>query len=549
MAFAGAMFLSSNLHQTLRVLAGYVPYTQGMEMNTQNAPENQDAAMPQGTVEPRRSHTQAHPVTAPHTKAGLSTISSPEPYIRIFLLAWAVRYIPRGVLGELFDSGTFRRIKEPMNEFIGNNFLKRHLERIGKVIAENKELVQAVRADETLLEKGKSGQTLYEKMRAATDHWRGDASEQVPFIIKGLKEGKDGVLEISRRSEDMLRKTIRRRLYDMCYSTALFIGSTTLTLKYSALVREDIKNLFSETVALEKGIAPEDVRFSDIARSENKIIRHTIENYQSKRNWRLVSDSAFLLTAPLKSMHITDALLGLKGWQMFRDTQHRTPTVFEDLITFVNNKINPVNGLGQPVNMGEVFDLYQHYERAYAPQRAFVGVIEHEQSEGARWADNQLIFQRMTELLNKTYAYKHTSIVDKDTGLTALQADFALPKFMYLLGHDLIDVYDPQKTLITVEIANSHGIHAVKDMQKMLAEGKTLDAVTKRYPIAIPTPARQEMSNDVNGVIAKGSSTQIDAAVPQADSQLQRSQPLAKIDAASLHGHTTTAQAPKNVIA
>ena len=460
---------------------------------------------------PARSHTQSNPVVAPHTKAGLSTISTPEPYIRIFLLAWAVRYIPRGLLGELFDSGTIRPVKEAVNKFIDRRFLARHLAKIETVLSKNHELVALARKDETALEKGGAAQSLYKDMRKVIDRWRGDASEQVPSIIKGLSAGEHGALALDRNSKDVLRKSIRGRLDDMFYSIFLFGGSTALTLTYSRNVRRDIQNLFSEAVAMEKDIPPEKVTFGDIAHSDNQIIRHTVENYRHKRQGRLLSDVSFLGAAYMKSMHITDVLLGWKGFQMFRDTQRRNPTMFEDLITFVNNKINPINGLGQPISVGEVFDLYQHYAQTYAPDRAFVGVIEHAKSEGARWAENQVIFQRMTELLNKTYAYKHASILDPATGLTVLQADFALPKFIYLLGHDLIDVHQPQKTLATLEIANRYGISAVKEMQAMLKAGQPLAAALARYSVTLPAQEMGKVATaDGNAVRHKGSMLQKD---------------------------------------
>lgn len=510
-----------------------------MEKDSQTQlPDRSDASPHSGVLRQPRSHTQDNPVAAPHTKAGLSTISTPEPYIRIFLLAWAVRYIPRGLIGEAFDARTFRPIKRAMDWVIERGFLNRHVANIEAKMAKNAELVLA--EQKALSSNGHAkhevASALYEDMRKVVRRWRGNASDQIPAFLKDAKANAAGGFTLGESSRGMLRKTIRGRLDDMLYSLSLFAGSTWLTFNYSKNVRTDIENVFRETVALEKNIPEQKVTFADIANSDNQIIRHTVENYRSKRRGRLLNDSLFLVTAGLKSMPLTDAVLGFHGLQMFRDTQRRHPTVFEDIVTFVNNKINPVNGLGQPIAIGEVFDLYQHYAQAYAPEKAFVGVIEHAKSEGARWADNQIIFQRMTELLNKTYAYKHKSITNSDTGLTVLQADFPLPKFIYLLGHDLIDVNAPQKTLATIEIANSYGIDAVQDMQNMLRAGKTLEEVQTRYPVVLPTPqtapAPHEV-NDVNTVVPKGATLQMDA-VEQATTTHR---PTAKIDVRTLHEH------------
>ncbi len=128
---------------------------------------------------------------------------------------------------------------------------------------------------------------------------------------------------------------------------------------------------------------------------------------------------------------------------------------------------------------------------------------------GAKSAD----FDRMTQLMNLTYAYKHPSDIDPQTGQVRRQADFALPKFIYLLGHDLIDVNKPEQTLAAIEIANQFGIPAVKEMQAMLKSGASLVQVTERFPIpAHAATDKTKQQNGKNGVIAKGSTMQLDTA-------------------------------------
>ena len=481
-----------------------------METDVRTSPMNTAAPTPQDGVQPR-SHTQLNPIAAPHTKADKSTIAAPEPYIRLFLLAWAVRYIPRGLLGEAFDPRTFKPIKKAVDWIIERGPLPRHIKRLEAVMAKHPELVGEARANAHVLSGKLPVQSkLYDEMSHVVHGWRGDASKQVRKLLQFAEPDANGVLKVGESSVKALHSTIRGRLDDMLYSIMLGLGSGALSIRYSRFVRMDIQNLFRESVAQEKGVPQEKVTFEDIAHSDNRIIRTTVANYRKKLWQRLGSDSLFLLAAPLKSMHITDLLLGGKGLQMLSETWRRNPTMFEDLVTFVNNKINPINGLGQPISMGEVFDLYQHYAQAYAPEQAFHGVIEHEKNEGARWVENQVIFQRMTELLNKTYAYKHASIVDQKTGLTVLQADFALPKFIYLLGHDFIDVKAPKQTLTAIEIANSYGIGAVQEMRQMLSAGKSLDEVVKRYPVTLPGVQVQNTPEVENGVLAKGASMQTD---------------------------------------
>lgn len=310
----------------------------------------------------------------------------------------------------------------------------------------------------------------------------------------------------------------------LAYNAILGVGSMALTASYSWTVYKDIKNIFSEAVAAETGKRPEEITLKDLQNSDNRMVKKTMENFWARFAKRAGTDLLFFPAAALRSTGLGDLFVGAKALQAFTETWKRKTTMFEDLITFVNNKINPRNGLGQPISVGEVFDLYQHYTEAFNPNQMFTNVVERGRGEGARWAQSQPIFQRLTELMNLTYAYKHSSVIDPQTGHAVRQADFALPKFIYLLGHDLIDVDKPAQTLTTIEIANRYGIGAVKEMQVMMKQGSTLAQVEARYPIEYHVTTEQPLNaGKRNAVIAKGSTVQLDAA----------EQPSTTIDAAS----------------
>ncbi|MES2984199.1 MAG: hypothetical protein V4735_03325 [Pseudomonadota bacterium] len=318
---------------------------------------------------------------------------------------------------------------------------------------------------------------------------------------------------------------------DIAYDYALGAGSLALTTTYTRLVYKDIQNMFCETVGLELGKPADQVTFSDITHSDNKIVAKTLHNFKVKTAERFGTDLLFFSRAipALRWLNVGDLMIGVKAALALGDTWKRKTTMFEDLVTFVNNKINPRNGLGQPIGVGEVFDLYQHYEQAYHPTNAFKDVLERGTDEGARWAQSQPIFQRITELMNLTYAYKHSTVLDPQTGQAVHQAEFTLPVFVYLLGHDLIDVNKPERTLATIEIANRYGIAAVKDMQAQLASGASLADITTRYPVpAHKATDKKTDENEKNSVIAKGSTM-----------QLERAEPASRIDVDSIHHHQT----------
>lgn len=308
------------------------------------------------------------------------------------------------------------------------------------------------------------------------------------------------------------------------YNTALGLGSIWLTLSYSNMVYRDIRNLFSEAVGDELGKPHDQVKFDDLRHSKNRIVQKTLDNYRGKMWGRLAIDFLFFPAALMRSTHLGDLVLGLKGVQALLDTWKRKTTLFEDLVTFVNNKIQPRNGLGQPITQGEVFDLYQHYTEQFHPEKMFRNVIDNSPQESATWALSQPVFARIAELMNLSYAYKHTTSFDAD-GQAVKQADFALPKFIYLLGHDLIQPRHPERTLTLVEIANAHGIPALKDAVAQLEAGATVEQITQKYGVTLNLPRNLPQTDEKNGVIVKGSSMQLDAA------------PVAKIDGNSI-AHT-----------
>jgi hypothetical protein len=513
-----------------------MPTTVTQPLPTPNATLANDAPLPP-TARPTSGMNPLHSGTA-------STMAPTSEFTRLFLLGWMVRYIFRGAPKEVFSERTFDVIRRPitrMVEFFAGKSARRIEQTLAK--AEHQPAIRHLLGkDEAFLDKffqpqhsaatgatqpvWESGQKLYKALRPEIRRWRGKPTEDITEIMRSVASAPDKAAPVLSASNlRSLSKTVRAAMDDMAYSLSLGVGSSILSLTYSAMVRRDIRNMFSEVVAYEKGISPDQVTFSDIAASDNRIIQRTVNNYRIKLAQRLGTDALFFAAAPLKSEGITDVLLGVKGVQIFAETWKRTPTLFEDIVTLVNNKINPRNGLGQPVTVGEIFDLYQHYTEQFTPAKMFHNVLERGSGEGAVWAESQPIFQRITELMNLTYAYKHPTVLDA-AGQTLAQANFQLPKLIYLLGHDLIDPREPARTLTYLEVANRYGMEEVRAMATALANGASLNDIWAKYPAAKPA-ARAAVAPTADPI---NSITQVNH--PEKSPQLKAS-PETTVDAAS----------------
>lgn len=347
-------------------------------------------------------------------------------------------------------------------------------------------------------------------------------------------------------NETTAQKGSRREyMSGLAYDYALGASSLFLTFSYSSTVYRDIKNMFCEAVGLELGKPADQVSFGDISRSENKIVRKTVENFKWKCVERFGADLLFFVRplirkfTPLKELPVGDMMIGVKAAQALGDTWKRKTTMFEDLVTFVNNKINPRNGLGQTIGVGEVFDLYQHYADGFMPDKMFRNVLERGTGEGMVWAKSQPVFQRIADLMNDTYTYKHHTVIDPETGHSKHLADFTLPTFIHLLGNDLIDPYAPERTLAYIELANAKGIDAVKQAQASFASGMQPADVLAQHGITAAPSQQAKLEAGPNGVIPKGSTAQLST---------ERAEPISKIDTASIaHAGVTGEQAARAV--
>lgn len=293
---------------------------------------------------------------------------------------------------------------------------------------------------------------------------------------------------------------IKNHLIDSTYDTALGIGSLGVTATYEKRVYDDIKDIFSEAVAYETNKNPDNIGYGDLRDSTNSIVSSTLDNFIGKTQMRLGTDLGFFgraITTPLaklnpklralNSMRFGDITIGAKGALLINEVMKKDTTIFTDLLSLIDNKINPEKGLGESITSADVIDLYQKYSHKHNPEAAFTDTTIYQQRDQMEWPQAEQVFLRVADLMNQTYMYKHSSLNDiaRFESVTSPSVDFALPKLIYLLGNDMIDARKPEESYAYVEMAGKQGlgIEAVKEAKRMVDSGTPIDDVAKQFGV------------------------------------------------------------------
>lgn len=401
-----------------------------------------------------------------HTGVTKDTASTPG-YYRMFVPGMMVRYIPRS---------TFLSLKEiSAVELPSFKWLR---DKIGRQWAPIKEFAEAERAGtatEAMRNEAMSGLRRFNPFARTKD------LNAVVSDIEGQKKA--------------FTNGMRGRFWDAAYDNTLGLGSLLLTTLYAMRVKSDMRSVFAETVAYENGKKPGDITFMDLARSDNTIVSHTVRNYVKKNIGRYGTDLVFfgrhLARIPglgwLRVMPFGDVGVGVKGAVLLNEIMVKKSTMFEDLVQLIDKKLNPIKGIGDPLSSSDMIDLYQKYALQHNPDAAFKDATIRQRRDGIDWEKANPLFGRVADLMNQTYKYKHSSLdhVSYEERELAATSDFALPKFLYLLGHGLIDVRRPEESLAYVELANRKGIEAVKTVRQQVAQGMPFREALKPYGVEV----------------------------------------------------------------
>lgn len=447
-----------------------------------------------------------------HTGVTKDTASTPG-YFRLFLPGLAARYIPRWLVGAENDVGIFG--------WLFANKTKGESQSIIESLEPGADA--AKRADglkrlEAIGYKGKfsSPQEAYNNavnnratLANIDTRLRGhgiDVSETLASTEKyasAISRGEEIERELSRATthhdnwEDFksgVKNTIRKQHSNRMLDRILGGGSAGLTSFYAYRVSSDIRKVFAETVAYETGKDPKDVTVKDFWNSDNVLVKATVKNFLLKNLFRYATDAVFFVGDILRMTRLTklnpwfknasnlpytDLGVGVKGATLLVEINNKENTAFEYLVQLIDSKLNPTRGIGDQIKSSELIDLYQKWAKQVDPKAAFTDATIHQNRDDLDWGKAHVVFNRIADLMNATYKYKHGEEIPVSGNETA---NLALPKYLYLLGHSLIDTHNLERTLAYVEVANHYGIEEVKNMQAMCRRNMPLEQVLERYP-------------------------------------------------------------------
>jgi hypothetical protein len=327
--------------------------------------------------------------------------------------------------------------------------------------------------------------------------------------------------------EDTLNAELKKNQAGHIFDAGLASIITVLTVKYGVDVYKDMHRSFAEAIAYEDKNydarkKPSEVNLGDIFHSDNKIIQETCDSYVQKNVVRAAACLAFMGRFVSKAFgdehqwlaHVPfgGLALGGMGVLMLTEVMRKDSSIFNDVIDLIDNKLNPRRGMAANIDGSDLWDLCQKYYLNNDPKKMFQDATHNDQQDGGKWVSARAVCDRMAEMMNHTYKYKNVNI-SQDDPIAQVDQEiigrleyFTLPKFIYLLGHDMIDFNHPATSLACAEIANTYSVQAAKrfwhlvmdegvslhdalgdyvvDLSKTLGHGDSeIDAISARAPL------------------------------------------------------------------
>lgn len=264
------------------------------------------------------------------------------------------------------------------------------------------------------------------------------------------------------------------------YAAISGVALSAVTGFYAVKTYADMKTILSEVVGWEKNKDPKDVNFFDLWNSKNSVVQQTMKNYVQFNIRRfgvnLAFFTPFLFPKTFQKYKLSgetgvDFGVGANAVYLFHDILKRKMTPFEEVQTLIDTKINHSQHFSDPFVATDLLDIYErHAELSRGKNKSFMP-----QRGTPQWDQSMALFERMSSLMNQSY---HNDVPHE-------HARFGFSKFMALLGNGLIDPDHIERSRAYLEIANQYGGPELLKSASEHKNGKPMDEVLKRYPLAV----------------------------------------------------------------
>lgn len=294
--------------------------------------------------------------------------------------------------------------------------------------------------------------------------------------------------------------------YNKQHAYSAVTGSVMMAMTgfYASRTYRDIREVFKEAVGWEMGKPPEDVGFMDLWNSKNSMVQQTMSNYVKFNLRRAGVELAFFVPfipgvkGFLQRHKLNHGEVGVdlgvasNAAYLLQDVVTRKQTSFESLQALVNAKINHTENYADQFVATDLLNIYERHTRK---DKSFLDLRGTQ-----KWEQGLAMFDRMADLMNQNYRNE----------TPREEARFGFSKFVHLLGTGKINPDNIERSRAFVEIVNQYGVKEVDIAARMMDEGKTIDQVMQRYPLAasatkaqepVPTSGAMTQSPDVKKII------------------------------------------------
>lgn len=282
---------------------------------------------------------------------------------------------------------------------------------------------------------------------------------------------------LQKRMEHHLPRQIANFKHDL-WPLGVGLGMVGVTSYYTISTYGDMKRQFAEPLGWEFDKSPENIGLGDMMKSKNALVRDAMQHFEKRTGLRFLVHTPFflhLIPSPfaagqdlVKADVAVDGGVGANALYLASDALTRKRTFFEEGQNVIDNKINHRDRIGETVTALDIMNLY---DRQWRFNHQTLPLPKMDTPE---WQDDLRLFARMADLMNQTYGNTPNQE----------QANFTMPKLIYLLGMGLVKSKDVEKNLAYVEVANRYGIPEAKKLAQAVNGGghENLYAALASYP-------------------------------------------------------------------